>query len=102
MTDTIAHYYLEYGSYYLRSRPGGSILLMCDQVTFVYSAKDGYMLKHGDRQGCLRWWEAERDKARPLFGELVVATLPPRYPVKEINQALDFKNVRQLTTANLL
>lgn len=89
-----SHYVLEYGSYYLRSPHSSNIHLMSDQIAIAFVVGDGYLLKHGSPESVLQWWKANRGDALPLFGELAVATLPARFPVELINQALDFKNVR--------
>lgn len=89
------HYTLEWGSYYMRDQ-WGNILLMTDQVAVAFAVKDGYLLKHGRPEDVLKWWERNRNVALDLFGELAVATLPLKFSVEAINQALDFKNVKHI------
>lgn len=89
------HYTLEWGSYYMRDQ-WGNILLMTDQVALAFAIKDGYLLKHGSPEGIFKWWKRNREVSLPLFGELAVATLPPKFSVEAINKALDFKNVKHI------
>lgn len=66
---------------------------MSDEVAMVVAGLDGgenvALIKHGEPKQLRVWWNENREKYRPLFGELTMVTFPSKFPAEEINTILE-------------
>ena len=92
-------YTLEHGSYYQRNPRNNDIEKMCDQVTLAFSRMpdDGKpdpegqitIHRHGTLENVQAWWKKNHEAARPLFGEIILITFPPKFDPARINEVIE-------------